>query len=71
MKTLKRSCVLVVAFSALLVAGCESEDTERAGMDGMVLTDSAGGRWIARHNIGDNYFLYQSASDGRVNWSGN
>ena len=69
MKTLKRSCVLAVALSALLVAGCESEDTKRAGMDGMILTDSNGGKWIARHNLGDRYFLYKLDGD-RVNWSG-
>lgn len=71
MKTLKRSCVLAVALSALLVTACESEDTKRAEMDGMILTDSNGGKWIAKHSVADAYFLYSLDSSGKVNWCGN
>ena len=62
--------VLAVVCIALLVVGCESNDTKEAKMDGAILTDQNGTKWVAKHRFADAYWLYR-IDDNRVNFDGN
>ncbi len=70
MKTKILHYVLAVVCIALLVVGCESNDTKKAKMDGAILTDQNGTKWVAKHRIADAYFLYRMDEKG-INFSGN
>lgn len=71
MKNFRLITVLALILSVGLVAGCESGDTKASGMNGMVLIDANGKKWIAKHNLGDNYILYGVKEDGSIAWEGN
>lgn len=51
---------IIIVFFVLftfVIQKFESADTIIAKMDGMVLVDTNGTKWIAKHNLGDNYIL--------------
>jgi len=69
-KKLLKTCGLAVVCIAWLAifTGCERNVTKNAGMDGMTLIDSNGRKWLAKHSIGDCYFLYRVQEDGSVDF---
>lgn len=66
---MKRFLLVLVILFGIFGCGCESRDTIDAKMNGMILTDADGNKWIAKHRIGDSYVLYNIKGD-RVNWLG-
>jgi len=63
------TAMMLVGCICLLFTGCQSQDTMGAGINGMTLTDINGRKWIAKHSVGDCFFLYET-KDGKVNFEG-
>jgi hypothetical protein len=58
---------LVIGIIVLMVCGCENAITKNARLNGSVVTDTKGNKWLLKHNIGDTYFMYQVRPDGSIN----
>ena len=63
-----RLCVLALAScSALLLCGCLRKELKEAKINGEIVTDTKGRRWLLKHNIGDTFFLSSVNADGTIN----
>lgn len=67
--TLRYPILALLALAAILtLTGCERSEIRDAKLDGTIVTDTNGRKWMLKHHIGDTYFLYSINADGSINF---
>ena len=57
----------VCAFLFLLT-GCERQEIKDAKLNGEIVTDTKGRKWLLKHHMGNTYILNPVNEDGTINF---
>ena len=58
---------LIATGLAFLFTGCARKELRDAKVNGEIMTDTKGRRWLIEHNVGDTFSIRSVNADGTVN----